>query len=651
MPHRPTNVKRVLQNILQNSPNSPRLARRARIHNSTARSNHFLRAALRALARWPACCYLLIAMNTTTSLITVDITALSHDGRGIARLAPAEGQGRGAVVFVAHALPGQRVVARITRRKASFMEAEKHELLRDAPDAAPPICPHHAECGGCPLQTMPYEQQLFWKRTIALDSLSRIGGLERTNLETLLGAVTPSPACTRFRNKMEFAFGPDTGTDAGSHSTLGATTDATQGGELRLGLRKRNGRDVVAVPGCTLMPPEALRMVSMVGEQAAKTGLAAFIPPAARPDSRPDSLQDTPQHGRPAADPRTQRGRDRRHGQTRRTPNHYYTPKPEAADFGFWRFFVLRRGLAADLRTPRWWALCITSPGDAQQRATVRALGREVLAAFPQLAAFIHEERATADAYAFGEKRVQTLDATGNENPAAARLFLPLDGKFFALDAASFFQVNTAAAQALARTARNMLAPAKHTEADEAPHRTLLDLYCGVGAPGLLLAADYTALLGLEQDSKAVKLAKINAASHGHVHCLYEAGDAALRLERLAACDAQEIWATINAASHGPHGDHAPDSHKADLDARRGQIHTTITDALVDPPRAGLSPRALDALLRIAPERILYISCNPATLARDATQISKHYRLEALQAVDLFPHTPHLECVSLWCKG
>lgn len=597
-------------------------------------------------------------MNTATSLITVDITALSHDGRGIARLAPAEGQGRGAVVFVAHALPGQRVVARITRRKASFMEAEKHELLRDAPDAAPPICPHHAECGGCPLQTMPYEQQLFWKRTIALDSLSRIGGLERASLETLLEAVAPSPACTRFRNKMEFAFGPDTGTDtgtdagtdAGSHSTLGATTDATQGGELRLGLRKRNGRDVVAVPGCTLMPPEALRMVSMVGELAAKTSLAAFIPPAARPDSRPDSLQ-TPQHGRPAADPRAQQGRDRRHGQTRRTPNHYYTPKPEAADFGFWRFFVLRRGLAADLRTPRWWALCITSPGDAQQRATVRALGREVLAAFPQLAAFIHEERATADAYAFGEKRVQTLDTTGHENPAAARLFLPLDGKFFALDAASFFQVNTAAAQVLARTARNMLAPAKHAASGDTPHRGLLDLYCGVGAPGLLLAADYTTLLGLEQDSKAVKLAKINAASHCQGHCLYEAGDAALRLERIAACDAQEMWATIDAASHRPHGDHTPESHEADLDARRGQIHPTITDALVDPPRAGLSPRALDALLRIAPERILYISCNPATLARDAAQISKHYMLKALQAVDLFPHTPHLECVSLWCKG
>ena len=581
-------------------------------------------------------------MNTATSLITVDITALSHDGRGIARLAPAEGQARGAVIFVANALPGQRVVARVTRRKASFIEAEKHELLRDAPDAALPICPHHADCGGCPLQTMPYGQQLVWKRTIALDALSRIGGLERARLESLLGPVAASPAATRFRNKMEFAFGPDT----------------AQGCELVLGLRRRNGRDVVAVPGCALMPAEALRMVSMVGDLAAKSGLAAYVPPDSRPDTRPASdernSQGLDQDRSTAKTSRNQRGRDRRHGQKRRTPNHYYTPKQDAADLGFWRFFVLRRGLAADLRTPRWWAICITSPGDAQQRATVRALGREVLADFPQLSTFIHEERATADAYAFGEKRVQTLDATGRENPGAARLFQPLNGSFFALDAASFFQVNTAAAQVLARTARNMLAPVADdttTATAATTRRGLLDLYCGVGAPGLLLATDYAALLGLEQDAKAVKLAKINAISHGQNHCQYEAGDAALRLERLAACGAQEIWPNILTLALTIKGDDAIDAHESEPGSHTGQIPPTATDALVDPPRAGLSPRALDALLRIAPESILYISCNPSTLARDAAQICKHYTLKALTAVDLFPHTPHLECVSLWRKG
>ena len=343
-----------------------------------------------------------------------------------------------------------------------------------------------------------------------------------------------------------------------------------------------------------------------------------------------------------------QTARGNRHEPARRVPSHYYTVQQDTADPGFWRFFVLRRGLAADLRTPRWWALCITSPGDAQQRAAVRALGREVLAAFPQLYAFIHEERSTADAFAFGEKRVQTLDATGMDNPAAARLFQPLNGAYFALDAASFFQVNTAAAQVLARTAQSMLTP----QAEAAPEsRGLLDLYCGVGAPGLLLAADYAALLGLEQDARAVKLATINAANNGQHHCQYKAGDAALRLERLAACGAQNIWAATH--SQTTQGDN--ETIDAAADAAKPNTHAgttlpSVTDALVDPPRAGLSPRALDALLRIAPERILYISCNPSTLARDAAQLRCRYRLERLAVVDLFPHTPHLETLSLWLK-
>ena len=110
------------------------------------------------------------------------------------------------------------------------------------------------------------------------------------------------------------------------------------------------------------------------------------------------------------------------------------------------------------------------------------------------------------------------------------------------------------------------------------------------------------------------------------------------------------MWATIHAL-----GQESPEQ-LADVPVpaptkHSEQTYPTVTDALVDPPRAGLSPRALDALLRIAPERILYISCNPATMARDAAQISKYYRLRELAAVDLFPHTPHIECVSLWCKG
>ena len=609
MPHRPTNVKRVLQKFLQNS-----LQQSATCASGENTQLHSGEQCLFAPEHAPprpfifgrtcTAASLLLSlgrMNTAPTHLTLDITALSHDGRGIARLAPTDDHAsKGTVIFVANALPGQRVNARVLRRKSSFIDAETASLIQNAPDAVDPICPHHAECGGCPLQTMPYAQQLYWKRTLAVDALTRIGKFDRELIETMLPPVTGSPALTRFRNKMEFAFGHDTDNKA----------------DLKLGLRRRNGRDVVDVPHCALMPPEALQIVSMVGKLAAESGFAAYTAPNAR-------------QSQPFRPTQGQQRLGRRGGFARSTPRSHAIPIHEVVDNGFWRFFVLRRGLAADMRTPRWWALCITSPGDTAQRAAVRLLCREVLAAFPQLSAFIHEERATADAFAFGEKRVQTLDDTGRENPSAARLFLPLADMNFTLDAASFFQVNTGGAQALAHAAQRMLASDRPTDCQHNVRpRGLLDLYCGVGAPGLLLARNYSALLGLEQDSCAVKLAAINARANDINYCQYEAGDAAYRLEHLAPLEPASRWQAAG----------------FDESASIPQA----TDALADPPRAGLSPRALDALMQIAPDRILYISCNPATLARDAAQLRSRYSMERLEAVDLFPHTPHLECLSLW---
>ncbi len=547
-------------------------------------------------------------MNDT---ITLHIESLTHDGRGLARAhgdtlftsAPASAGGRtsgrarnrGTVIFVTGGLPGQTVRARITRRKSSFCEAEAVEILQEAPRSVPPVCIHHGDCGGCPLQTMPYDMQLQWKRRIALDAMTRIGGLETGLVESLFTTVLPSPAREQYRNKMELAF-------AGG---------SAQDDPLILGLRRRNGRGVVAVPQCAQLPEVARAIVRMTADLAAQSGLSAHTPrDQARFRQSPQT--DAPRHGK--AD-----GKGRRAARpARRAPANSIAAAGMAAEAaqadGFWRFLVLRRGLAADQRTPGWWALCITSPGSPEEQDAVRLMGQTLLQSFPALAGFIHEERASEDALAQGQKRVTCLDRTGAHNPAAARLWQPLGGRRFALDAASFFQVNTAAAQVLAATATDML---KRHVTQESP--ALLDLYCGVGAPGLLMADHCSRLLGLEQDARAVTLAQANAAALGFTQCSYVAGDAAQRLDKLAPTH-ENYW------------------------------HPTETwDAvLVDPPRAGLAPRALNALLRLNAHTILYVSCNPATLARDAARLRGAYRLVEMAAVDLFPHTPHVECLTLW---
>lgn len=496
-------------------------------------------------------------------LSSLVVSALSHDGRGIARTP--EG-----VIFVEGALPGQTVRARLLRRKARFAEACCEEVERPGPDERPPLCPHQADCGGCAWQRLARPAQLRWKDQLLRDALQRIGRLATPPAEDMLF----SPGETGFRNKMEFAFG----------------TTADEGG-LCLGLRRRGGLRVLSVPGCRLLPPETLAVAltaeGLAREAAARDRtLCAYRPPARQRDGAVGGAAST----RPGE--------------------------------GFWRFFVLRRGLPPDsplsprdalARPDDWraWAVCLTSPGDARQRAAVRELGEELLRRHAHLAGFVHEERRSHDALAQGEERIFALAADGREGAAPALLRLPLGGQWFTLDAASFFQVNTAAAQLLAREALDRLLPAAFPDGTGEGTGRLLDLYCGVGAPGLLMGRHFAETLGLEYDARAVNLARCNAAAQG-CRGSWLAGDAGRLL------------------------------------SRRRERPGHFAAALVDPPRAGMDARALDALLALRPRHILYVSCNPATLARDGARLARAYALRSLRAVDLFPHTPHVEAVSLW---
>ena len=354
---------------------------------------------------------------------------------------------------------------------------------------------------------------------------------------------------------------------------------------------------MLPVPGCALPPGEGLELVTACADLAARSGLPAYLPP-----------RSAAEEGR--LRPRAEKNRGRRPRRER----------PATEDCGFWRFLVVRYGwpdpapaqaAADDAPGRRWWLTCVTSPGTAEQRRTVARMGRELLDAFPHIQAFVHEERATPDALVAGETRVLCLDRRGEALPDdGAPLYLPLGGRWFGIDPASFFQVNSRAAELLAATAVDLLLS---PQAGVTPRR-LLDVYCGAGAPGLLAAGHFDEVLGMEYDRRAVLLAERNARRFGFGHCRYEAGDAARLLTALAR-------------KHGPgYWDHA----------------------LLDPPRGGVAPEALEALLHLAPERLVYISCNPATLARDARMLSADYELVQVTPLDLFPHSPHVESVSCW---
>ena len=142
------------------------------------------------------------------------------------------------------------------------------------------------------------------------------------------------------------------------------------------------------------------------------------------------------------------------------------------------------------------------------------------------------------------------------------------------------------------------------------------DLYCGAGAIGLLAAPRVEQVVGVEISPESIARARDNARRNGIENAEFVEGDVARAVRPLLER------------------------------ARQPNV------VFVDPPRAGLSQKAVRRVLELAPERISYVSCNPTTLAPNARQlVDGGYRLEAVQPVDMFPHTHHIECVAAFTRA
>ena len=179
-------------------------------------------------------------------------------------------------------------------------------------------------------------------------------------------------------------------------------------------------------------------------------------------------------------------------------------------------------------------------------------------------------------------------------------------GRRYRVSAESFFQVNTAGAEALVDVVKGYLEPG--------PQDVLLDAYCGVGLFALALASLAKEVIGIEASPSACEDLAYNAGELTNLTIHEGAVE-----EVLPALLAQE--------------------QRADL-------------VVMDPPRAGAGAAVLRDLAALRPRRIVYVSCDPATLARDSVfLLSEGYRLVEAQPVDMFPQTYHVETVALWERG
>jgi 23S rRNA (uracil1939-C5)-methyltransferase len=251
---------------------------------------------------------------------------------------------------------------------------------------------------------------------------------------------------------------------------------------------------------------------------------------------------------------------------------------------GFWRFCVLRYSNAHD----QWMVNVVTS---VDKPVLLQTMSDEISGNHNNIVSFIHQISARKAAIAVGESEKCLQGQNFIEDSI---------GPFsFKIAANAFFQTNTHAVVHLYDTVK---AYARLTPSD-----IVWDLYCGTGTIAIWLANRCASVCGIEYVADAIANAKQNCKANNINNCHFVCGDMKDQLKI--------------------------QKEKPDV-------------VIMDPPRAGTHPKVIAQLVSINPRRIVYVSCNPTTMARDLGLLASHYAVREVQPVDMFPHTFHIEAVA-----
>jgi 23S rRNA (uracil1939-C5)-methyltransferase len=441
--------------------------------------------------------------------LELTIDSLAYGGRGVARHGDL-------VVFVARALPGDRVRVRVTKFKKRYAEARAVELLEPGPGRVTARCAHFGVCGGCAWQDLEYGEQLRHKQSQVVDALERLGRLEGFALEP----IEPAVSIWGYRNKFEYSW-----------SQTGA------GASLGFHVAGRWDR-LMAVETCHIASEPSNRLRRAFETWAREHDLQAY---------------------------------DQRGGR------------------GFLRHLVVREGR----RTGQLLAMLVTAEGE------VPGVGRLSELLDDGVVGVVHAVNDGVSEITSGLE-ARTLFGADEFDERVLDLSLRLS-------AGAFMQTNTEMCDVLYGLALEY--------AELRPDDVAWDLYCGAGAIGLLAAPHVRRVVGVEISPESIDRARDNAKRNNIGNAEFVLGDVAKELRPLL---------------------------------ERAERPSVV---FVDPPRAGLTPRAVRRLVELAPERIVYVSCNPTTLAPNARQLTDAgFALKRVRPVDMFPHTHHIECVSVFTR-
>ena len=521
----------------------------------------------------------------------VRITIPAHDGTPESQL----------VVFVPWCVPGDVVDLQVKRKKHSYAEAEviRFHKLSDVREV--PRCQHFGTCGGCKWQHLPYAEQLRFKEKQVFDQLTRIGHLALPQPGTsadgceflpIMGSVKQY----EYRNKLDFGASNKRYLTKEEIKSLPPAPSHWRGSsEVQdIFLCKPDGQEASPVGGRL----EGAKNVPALGFHI--TGAFDKILPIEKCHLMDDlhnrirnEIRDYAiSHDIPFFDLREQSG-------------------------------VLRDVIIRNSNTGEWMVIVQVklegfSLADSEDGKKVQELLEYISDKFKEISSLLWVNNQKCND-TFGDLDVHVFK--GNDH-----IFETMEDLRFKVGPKSFYQTNTEQAYHLYEVVRKFgLPPApshwrgSHDEQEASPVGGRLegaplvyDLYTGTGTIANFVARQARKVVGIEYVPEAIEDAKTNSELNRIDNTLFFAGD-------------------------------MKDILTDDFIAEHGRPDVIITD----PPRAGMHPDVVKTILRTAPERIVYVSCNPATQARDLEMLCEAYKITKIQPVDMFPHTPHVENVVL----
>ncbi len=452
--------------------------------------------------------------------IELTIDKMAYGGYGIGRL-------NGFTIFVRDTVSGDRITAKIYKKKKDYAKAVLIELLESSPDRVEAQCPYSPYCGGCQWQHVRYEKQLDYKKALVKESMEHIGGLKNT----IVRDVAPSEKKFAYRNKMEFSF-------SNRRWFLPHEMDQhdTEGG-FALGLHvSENYHKIIDIESCLLQQKRGDQILLEVKEYVKHSGIPTY---------------------------------------NSKTQN------------GLWRFLVIRYSTAFD----EWMVNVVTSE---ESQKVLGPLSDILCRRIGRIKTVINNINRRKASIAIGETEIILAGEGFIEDKIGPYTFH--------ISANSFFQPNTMGAQKLYQ---KVVDYAELNESDR-----VLDLFSGTGTIPIILADKVRSVTGIEINRSATLDAQRNCKRNAIDNCHFICGDI------------REKLSTIN---------DEPDV------------------LIIDPPRAGMHKDILAQVLALLPKKIIYISCNPATMARDIGQMTNYYELVEIQPIDMFPHTYHIEAVAKLC--